>query len=48
MKRSLAWLNLQAAKIDPRHIQLALAIFAFVVFIINGPVDDGGLGGGSH
>ncbi|MBI5297977.1 MAG: hypothetical protein HY869_21075 [Chloroflexi bacterium] len=47
MNSPLSWLNLQIAKIDPRHIQLALTAFAFVVFLINGPSDDpGGFGGG--
>ncbi|MFZ5877872.1 MAG: hypothetical protein ACOY0R_00730 [Chloroflexota bacterium] len=45
MNSPLSWLNLQIAKIDPRHIQLALTAFAFVVFLINGPSDEGGLGG---
>lgn len=45
MNSPLSWLNLQIAKIDPRHIQLVMMAFAFVVFLINGPSDEGGLGG---
>jgi hypothetical protein len=44
MKNSFTWLSLQVAKIDPRHIQLFLMALTFVVFIINGPMDD--VGGG--
>jgi len=43
MKTTFARIALQVGKVDLRHIQLALAAFAFAMFIINGaPVDDPG------
>jgi hypothetical protein len=43
MKNAFARMAVQMSKIDPRYIQMALAAFAFAMFIINGaPVDDPG------